>query len=799
MSANGVTTYQITPPAGTSWINNITPFYTNSGKTLNLVVEWWAGTSPSFGQPAPVQILQYSATTGSFFDDTANIISGTVPNLYDPVYADVVDLNGDGTPDLVLSSEGSDTSPYPGALTTLLLSTPSGQFVNATSNLSQYSANSHMATSGVINSSGQIGVILGNAYSQAGNTDEYFLSNGNGTFTNVSSSYLPKISHGLFPTVLLVDLTGNGLDDLLLGSFNTDNPNAGVAEAPSVIYLNPGNGDFSNVTPIIFNSQATYSIVPIHISSKSYADLVGISQIVNGTSNTLNILINDGTGHFTDQTASRVSGAPTTVANGWVNIYVADVNNDGAPDIVISNFLNLPPPSEIFFNDGSGNFHLAFSTHNEIVAVVPLNGTTNVIELNEPQNTLVMVPFTGLPILQHPITNQTWIAGQTVSFAVGPTCFTDPGGYALTYAGSGINGSALPSWLSFNAATDTFTGVAPSTFQSYSLTITATDANGWLTEANFTARIADSVSQAVAAFAARQISQPAPVYDSAANVAASLDQLQSIAAASELSSITLTDSGTPTLSISTSELASDAAALKAISGSFNIDILAPTTSATITGGIAGLGDKVVFNGASTGFTMTPTGDGHSLTVTEGSVTYTLKNVNALQFSDTTDIVASQTPPVPGAVNTAQVTELYSAVLARTPDVGGLSFYQNYAAANPSTPFLQFAEWFLGSSEYTSNSAHNYAQTVAGDQQFITDSYNNLLHRVPSTADINFYENNVIAPALAGLAPGSTAYAAADAQAHAQTLVYFSQSPEFLTDVTVTAQNPSSSAHWLVLI
>ena len=291
MSTNGVATYQISPPAGTSWINNITGFYTNSGKTLNLVVEWWAGTSPTFGQPAPVQILQYSATTGSFFDDTANIISGTVPNLYDPVYADVVDLNGDGTPDLLLSSEGTDTYPYPGALTTLLLSTSTGQYVNATGNLSQFSANSHIATSGVINSSGQIGVILGNAYSQAGNTDEYFLSNGDGTFTNVSSTYFPKISRGLFPTALLVDLTGNGLDDLLLGSFNTNNPNAAVAEAPSVVYLNPGNGDFSTVTPIVFSSPATYSIVPIHISSKSYADLVGIAQIDNGTVNSLNILI----------------------------------------------------------------------------------------------------------------------------------------------------------------------------------------------------------------------------------------------------------------------------------------------------------------------------------------------------------------------------------------------------------------------------------------------------------------------------------------------------------------------------
>jgi hypothetical protein len=177
----------------------------------------------------------------------------------------------------------------------------------------------------------------------------------------------------------------------------------------------------------------------------------------------------------------------------------------------------------------------------------------------------------------------------------------------------------------------------------------------------------------------------------------------------------------------------------------------------------------------------------------------VSGVNAVKFSDFTDIVASQTPPAAGAVSSAQVTELYGAVFGRTPDVGGLAFYQAYAAANPKTAFTQYAQWFLQSPEYTSNSAHNYGPTVAGDQRFIADSYTNLLHRTASDTEIAYYENNVIAPMLANLTPGTTAYASAQQAAHAQVLVYFSQSPEFLTDVTVTAQNPSSAQHWLILI
>src|SRR6202012_2115852 len=114
-------------------------------------------------------------------------------------------------------------------------------------------------------------------------------------------------------------------------------------------------------------------------------------------------------------------------------------------------------------------------------------------------------------------------------------------------------------------------------------------------------------------------------------------------------------------------------------------------------------------------------------------------------------------------------ELYGAVLGREPDVPGLAFYQAYMNGNATTPLQQYAQWFLSSAEYTGNPQHAYAQTAAGDQQFIGDSYQNLLHRGPSASEVAFYEDNVIAPALKGLEAGSAAYTAADLAAHALTL------------------------------
>jgi hypothetical protein len=288
------------------------------------------------------------------------------------------------------------------------------------------------------------------------------------------------------------------------------------------------------------------------------------------------------------------------------------------------------------------------------------------------------------------------------------------------------------------------------------------------------------------------------VHSLASDVVGHLDALQSWASGGELASITFTDPGTPTLTVTPTQLTADAVALQDITGSCILTTAATTANQTISG-VAGLATTVSFSGAASQYTVTPSGDGVSFTVSTAGSTDHLSNVSALQFSDFTDIVASQTPPAAGAVTTAQITELYGAAFGRTPDIAGLAFYEAYAAAHPATPFVQFAEWFLASPEYTNNSAHNYAQSTAGDTQFINDSYNNLLHRAPESGAVPYYENNVINPMLAGLTPGTSAYAAAQTAAHAQVLVYFSQSPEFLSDVTVTAQSPSSASHWLLLI
>jgi hypothetical protein len=270
-------------------------------------------------------------------------------------------------------------------------------------------------------------------------------------------------------------------------------------------------------------------------------------------------------------------------------------------------------------------------------------------------------------------------------------------------------------------------------------------------------------------------SYAASLSESAATVLTNLDALEASVKAG-LGAITLTDGSIPTLTITAAQAVADADALKAISSPC---ALVETVS-----------------GNASQYSITAAGDGVHLTLSGNGATYSVSGAQALKFSDFSDIVAA-TPGPANAITTGNITELYSAVLAREPDVGGLTFYQNFLKSNPTTPLQTFAEYFLNSTEYTA--AHNYAQSVAGDEQFITDSYQNLLHRTPSSDEVSFYETNVLAKAEANLTPGTSAYGAAQLQAHALMLVYFSASAEFLADVQVTAQHPTDASHWLVLI
>jgi hypothetical protein len=93
------------------------------------------------------------------------------------------------------------------------------------------------------------------------------------------------------------------------------------------------------------------------------------------------------------------------------------------------------------------------------------------------------------PVLAVQTAGQTWLGGKSVSLALSAATFTDPQGQKLGYSATLANGQALPSWLSFNAVTDTFSGTAPTTAQALQLVVKATDTSGLSATDTFTATI----------------------------------------------------------------------------------------------------------------------------------------------------------------------------------------------------------------------------------------------------------------------------------------------------------------------
>jgi hypothetical protein len=133
----------------------------------------------------------------------------------------------------------------------------------------------------------------------------------------------------------------------------------------------------------------------------------------------------------------------------------------------------------------------------------------------------------------------------------------------------------------------------------FNIGVSIDDVGGAKASASSTASVKTSVTaaQAIANYLANPGIAPQVVVDSAANVAASLDGLETLASASDIVSITLTDIVTPTLTITETQLANDQQALEQIVSPFKITAtgtigaaaaasISPTLLADLTSGLA---------------------------------------------------------------------------------------------------------------------------------------------------------------------------------------------------------------------
>lgn len=164
----------------------------------------------------------------------------------------VADFNSDGKPDVFIACHGYDAMPFPGEKNKLVLSQEDDSYdvVDASDEVGFF----HSAAAADITRDGHVDVLVNNHFD-----DRKLLlleNQGDGTFEVSDSFALPNEMASLGPyfTTELVDVDGDGSLDLIMGGHEWEG-------AATVVLINPGNNDFSEVTPVTIPSVANEGVV----------------------------------------------------------------------------------------------------------------------------------------------------------------------------------------------------------------------------------------------------------------------------------------------------------------------------------------------------------------------------------------------------------------------------------------------------------------------------------------------------------------------------------------------------------
>lgn len=157
------------------------------------------------------------------------------------------------------------------------------------------------------------------------------INDGKGKFTN-ESHLIPQVDHDS-EDIGIADFDLDGDLDIIV-----------VSEDDQVneLYLNDGNGTFSNAEDRLPVTGTSNSVVVYDINED------GAQDILIGNNGQNNILINDGSGRFLDETLKRF-GEFIDVTQ---DLTLGDIDNDGDQDLLIGNEDN----NRILINKGGGFF-----------------------------------------------------------------------------------------------------------------------------------------------------------------------------------------------------------------------------------------------------------------------------------------------------------------------------------------------------------------------------------------------------------------------------------------------------------
>lgn len=348
-------------PKKDAYIGEVVPLLHTDPDYPDLMVLW----TISPGLPVPIQVLSYDPKLAAYIDTSQNAFVGDRP-FTDGPHDVALGPFVDGRPSVYILNGGQDNRKATGAIDNLLVLNGEGKLEDYGRLLTQKRGWGEGLSAGVVGPQGEIGIYAAKIHSAQDGPTQYRLVTSDGLVDR--SKWVPKDFRydGL---AALVDVNQDQLADLMTGS------------KKGRLFLNPGDGNFGEGEKIALpkpSVPSAWSPVTKSVERPAIANISGISTELSTGNDLLMVstpfykgyslqyLKNDGTGHFTDETATYLPGADTVYVSKskanyvWMRRAWAFEAENGVPDIIARSASGFEVPSRVFLNEG-GIFHEALS------------------------------------------------------------------------------------------------------------------------------------------------------------------------------------------------------------------------------------------------------------------------------------------------------------------------------------------------------------------------------------------------------------------------------------------------------